>query len=82
MKVPKSPSLAPAGPVSPAEAVRGLACELCGLAPGVPCSARGDHVVRWLAGYAAGAISREDLKAAIGRLVVIAKWQVVPERAA
>ena len=59
--------------------VRCRRCWLCGVGPGQPCTGRGDHLGRWLAACTDRAISRDDLKAVIVRLVVITKWAVVDD---
>ena len=59
--------------------VRCRRCWLCGVGPRQPCTGRGDHLGRWLAAYTDGAITRDDLKAVVVRLVVISKWAVVDE---
>ena len=73
----KSPGVA--GAPDPAVIVRGQTCWLCRAKPGQSCTERGDHLGRWLAAYTDRAISRDDLKAVVVRLVVISKWAVVDE---
>jgi hypothetical protein len=63
----------------PAEAVRSTRCELCGARPARPCTAKGDHVRRWLEAYTARVITRDQLHAVIVRLVIVTRWTVVPE---
>ncbi len=64
-----------------AGAVRSVRCQLCRARPATACTARGDHLARWLAANSAGRITRDALKAAIVRLVVVTKWCVVTETA-
>ena len=65
-------------------AVRWRACPQCGAGACAPCSVQppADCLARWLAAYAAGKITRDDLIAVISGLVVIAAAQLVEERAA
>jgi hypothetical protein len=65
-----------------AEAVRQTRCQLCSQRPGQPCTPRGDHLARWLAAYGQQAITRDDLRDVIVRLVVVTKWCVVAEERA
>lgn len=68
------------GPLPEAGAVvRARPCWLCSVGPGRPCTGRGDHLGRWLAAYTDRAITRDDLKAVVVRLVVISKRAVVDE---
>ncbi len=66
----------------PAEAVRSIACPLCAAAPGWSCGLSGSHLARWLRAFAFGLVSRADLVAAVGGLVVVSAAQLVPECAA
>jgi hypothetical protein len=67
--------------VPPAEAVRSVRCQLCRARPAAACTPRGDHLARWLAASSAGRITRDALKAAIVRLVVVTRWCVVTDAA-
>jgi hypothetical protein len=69
---------------APAEAVRQLPCTLCRARPGRPCRRRprADHLQRWLDAYTAGHVTKDDLGTVFGQVVVVTRWQVVPERAA
>ena len=68
----------------PVRAVRRRRCELCQARLGQPCQTQppGDHLSRWLAAYRAGDISRDELAQIFSRLVVVTKWQLVPDRSA
>ena len=70
--------------ISPAETVRQLPCTLCWARSGTPCQRRpvADHLQRWLDAYTAGQVTKDDLGAVFGQVVVVTRWQVVPERAA
>ncbi len=70
--------------ISPAETVRQLPCTLCWARSGTPCQRRpvADHLQRWLDAYSAGQVTKDDLGAVFGQVVVVTRWQVVPERAA
>ncbi len=63
---------------------REVPCSLCLAAPGEPCqrSPRGDHLVRLVAAVKAGLLTRADLAAVVGVLVVIADHVVILERRA
>jgi len=65
----------------PVQAVRKSGCSLCPAQPGQPCQAQpaGDHLSRWLAAYQAGHISRDELARIFSELVVLTRFQVVPE---
>jgi hypothetical protein len=65
-----------------ADAVRATPCPLCRRRPGKPCTPKGDHLARWLAGYSGGQIGRADLVGIIAGLVVITARELVPQRAA
>ena len=41
-----------------------------------------DHLARWIAAYRRGTITRVDLAAVVGRLVVITDRELIEERAA
>ena len=62
-------------------AVRLGSCPLCGARPYHVCqvSPPGDHLARHLAAFDAGRVSRDDVKTAIGALVVISPAAIVPE---
>jgi hypothetical protein len=60
-----------------ATAVRGEYCNLCHVVPGEECTARGDHLARWVGAHSAGRISRAQLTAAVARLVVLTRWTVI-----
>lgn len=64
-------------------AVRWRQCPVCGIGAYSPCQLRpaADHLGRWLATYEAGKITRANLAAVIGGLVVIAAAELVEERA-
>ena len=64
----------------PAVTVRQRPCWLCKARPGKSCTDRGDHLGRWLAAYTDRAITRDDLREVIVRLVVVTRWCVVDER--
>jgi hypothetical protein len=64
-----------------ARAVRAVKCRLCGTAPSTPCTSKGDHLARWLAAYAYGAISRADLMEVVVRLTVVTKWCLITDAA-
>ena len=49
----------------------------CRARPGQPCTALGNHLARYLAAELAGVISRDQLKAEIGTLTVLAPHVVV-----
>ena len=78
--------LAPPRPVlTDAElAVRRTQCSLCWAPPLEVCQRRprADHLQRWIDAYRAGRISKEDLAGVFAQVVVVTKWQTVPERAA
>jgi hypothetical protein len=67
-----------------ARAVRNTICVLCAAPAGTPCHAEpaGDHLTRWLTAYTAGQVTREELAEVFAQIVVITKYQIVPERAA
>lgn len=70
---------------SPAELVRAGLCPLCWAPPGRPCSVvgpPGDHLARYIAAVKLGLLSRADLAAVVGALVVIADHVMILERAA
>ena len=71
-------------PQLPVQAVRMARCGLCPARPGQPCQAQppGDHLSRWLSAYRAGHISRDELAQVFSELVVLTKFQVVPDRGA
>ena len=77
--IPQKKSPGVAGAPDPAVVVRQRVCWLCRARAGQPCTDRGDHLGRWLAAYTDRAISRDDLKVVIVRLVVVTKWCVVDE---
>lgn len=79
MKVPIRAAQGRVGAPDPAAVVRQRVCWLCRTRPGKPCTDRGDHLGRWLAAYTDRAISRDDLKVVVVRLVVVTKWAVVDE---
>ena len=63
--------------------VRWAPCPICRAAAGAPCRRGprpGDHLDRWLDAYAAGRVSLGQLAAEIGRLDVITRATIVPER--
>jgi hypothetical protein len=68
----------------PAEAVRQVPCTLCWARSGTPCQRRpvADHLQRWLDAYSAEQVTKDDLGAVFGQVVVVTRWQVVPERGA
>jgi hypothetical protein len=43
---------------------------------------RADHLQRWLDAYRAGRITKADVGEAVGQIVIVTRWQVIPERAA
>jgi hypothetical protein len=43
---------------------------------------RAEHLRRWIDAYQAGRIAGDDLGDVFGQVVIITRWQVVPERAA
>jgi hypothetical protein len=63
--------------------VRSVPCGLCWAAPGTPCQSEpeADHLARWLSALTLGRVTRDDVAAVIGRLVVITKWAIVPAEA-
>jgi hypothetical protein len=67
-----------------AETVRQLPCTLCWARSGTPCQRRprADHLQRWLDAYTAGQVTKADLGAVFGQVVVVTRWQAVSERAA
>jgi hypothetical protein len=69
---------------SPAQEVRRVRCSLCWAPPGEPCQRRprADHLQRWLDAYRDGLLSKAELGQAISALVIITRWQVVPEAVA
>jgi hypothetical protein len=71
-------------PINAPEAVRRTRCSLCWAPSLEPCQRlpRADHLQRWLDAYQAGRISKAALGEAIGAVVVITRYQVIPERAA
>ena len=70
--------------VTPAETVRRLPCGLCWARSGTPCQRHpvADHLQRWLDAYSAGQVTKADLAVVFGQIVVVTRWQVVPERSA
>ncbi len=64
--------------------VRRNVCTRCGARTYGPCqvSPPGDCLARWLRAYSPGRITRADLIAAIGGLVIITAAQLVEERSA
>jgi hypothetical protein len=75
----------PAAEVSPAQLVRATVCTLCWALPGQPCQDlpdRADHLRRWLDTYTTGLIGNEEMTEVFRQVIVITKWQLVPERAA
>ena len=64
--------------------VRRTRCTLCFAPPLEACqhSPRADHLQRWIDAYQAGRIGKTDLGEVFGQVVVLTRWQVVPERAA
>jgi hypothetical protein len=58
---------------STSPAVRTRQCPLCGAPADEPCQPKpsGDHLARFVDAYTAGQLSREDLAAVLGELVVI-----------
>jgi len=65
-------------------AVRRTRCTLCGAPPLEVCQRRprAEHLQRWLDAYQAGRITRDQLGEVFGHVVVLTRWQVVPERRA
>lgn len=55
---------------------RAIRCA-CGARSGQPCTPGGDHLARYLAADAVGAITRDQLAAVVASLVVIASHVVV-----
>lgn len=78
--------LAPARPqLTPAEfEMRRTPCSLCGAPPLEICQRRprAEHLQRWLDAYQAGRIGDADIAAVFRQVVIITRWQVVPERSA
>jgi hypothetical protein len=70
--------------VTAAETVRQLPCTLCWARSGTPCQRHpvADHLQRWLDAYSAGQVAKADLAVVFGQVVVVTRWQVVPERSA
>ncbi|MGO9078140.1 MAG: hypothetical protein ACLQDY_03750 [Streptosporangiaceae bacterium] len=69
---------------APAEAVRAVRCSLCWAPPGRACQERprADHVQRWLDACRAGLVSKAGVGEAVSAVMIITRWQVIPERAA
>lgn len=69
---------------SPPGAVRHVQCTLCWAPPGEPCQRlpRADHLQRWLDAYKLGRVSKTDLGDVFSQVIIITRWQVVPELAA
>jgi hypothetical protein len=78
--------LAPVRPqLSPPELeVRRIPCSLCGAPALEVCQRRprADHLQRWLDAYRDGRVGKQDLADVFAEVVIITRWQVVPERAA
>jgi hypothetical protein len=68
----------------PELAVRLTHCSLCGAPPLEICQRRprAEHLQRWIDAYQAGQITRDDIADVFRLVVVITKWQTVPERRA
>ncbi len=66
------------------QTVRQERCSLCFAPAGEPCQRQPvtDHLQRWLDAYRAGRITKAERGEVFGQVVVITRWQVVPERAA
>jgi hypothetical protein len=64
--------------------VRRVRCTLCWAPPLEVCqrSPRADHLQRWIDAYQADRISKQDLAEVFAEVVILTRWQVVPERAA
>lgn len=64
--------------------VRRIPCSLCGAPPLEICQRRprAEHLQRWLDAYVAGRIGDDDIGQVFRRVVIITRWQVVPERSA
>jgi hypothetical protein len=64
--------------------VRLIRCDLCWAPPGEACQRKpaGDHLARYTAAVKLGLLSRGELAAVVGGLVVIADHVVILERAA
>ncbi|MGO9165061.1 MAG: hypothetical protein ACLP7J_30910 [Streptosporangiaceae bacterium] len=68
----------------PPEAVRQVACSMCGAPAGQPCQRRprADHVQRWLDACRAGLVTKTAVGEAVSSVTILTRWQVIPERAA
>lgn len=61
--------------------VRRTRCTLCGAPPLEICqrSPRADHLQRWIDAYQAGRVGKAELGEIFGQVVVLTRWQIVPE---
>ena len=59
-------------------AIRSVPCP-CQARLGQPCTARGNHLARYLRAHRSGAISRDCLKAVIATLTVLAPHVVITD---
>jgi hypothetical protein len=64
--------------------VRRTQCSLCGAPPLEVCQRqpRAEHLQRWIDAYHARRITRDQLAEVFALVVILTKWQVVPERSA
>jgi hypothetical protein len=59
-------------------------CSLCGAPRLEVCQRqpRAEHLQRWMDAYRAGRIGKQDLADVFAEVVIITRWQVVPEQVA